>query len=1046
MLKEMFPQFEEAAIQAVLDEFGGDIEEASAVLLSPGFQPSKSPKPVAASPLPPSKPVVEEKKRFEDDWVRAPKRSIGERLGVWLAEGKRTDVALVCNDGHVILAHKLVLATRSQILAVMLMTMNDETPATGYFYESNPKVPLTAESLPPLLPRLDMDMSPLICRKILTYLYTDSLEDVNVEDIPYLHEAALTLDLEFVKRKCEGSDKLPASTYAADFLDLLYDPEHRSSDLELVSEEGGQVFYVHKLLMSCVSEYFEEMTGERYIERFERRIEMKGVSEAELKLMVESVYADGRTRIGSVDEGNAYQVFLRANQFLFRSLQASAEVVMARFLDEENVLVLLGDEIVRTSPTMKRHCLEFISKRYETMQHLDGYKALPMLLQLEVEHYAAKRNEEMFTALIATMADGINISDFNSLVQDEIAEFFDSQLASINIADLEDTVKLNCGEPCDAEVLPLSASSVETSDPSFAAKRLLHPLASKSINYRISGITLAPPPSRNLHLFDDASTLVSAIQSVAKGTASAVEQTPRTLKNSKNIVKVSDDETPPFHAEPAARKKKRQGGLGEFGRYDVRRNNARQRREVAKDLDYDSSSSTGSSSGRSAYSISESPDVDEHPLDGAVLRRVRSDSSDSDFDSDRPVSLAVDHTTDDSSIGEEDIVLDPVDEAPFLAFGEHGAGGPLRRARAPSPARPYLIHHSDTEEEDTEEDVTESEGTESFSDSDFSSGSDSDSDSSSPSSSSMAQYFAKDKISAVFSPTKLSILATDISLMVESANFRLEAPSEHMLNHKGGIPIAPEGKRACDIGTANILLSGVSFALSFSFSFQNSKFLDKMTKLAMKANKDDDDYDDDSSDESSSSSEDEIGGNDASTDVPLLSIHNFTLDIDQIRIHFLPHQTELKQVLHAVKKNTSTGNAATSSEKAPEPKFTVFSRPSKYGASPAIDVPHNEPHAAPLPAEPAAPVAEPQEVKPTLNTNTLQVPLPTGAHPLLWFPHYANELKASLKAALTASMQYRIQDSLSRLTEHLNKVSIRQLSSLSSSAKSKPSHNAFRFH
>lgn len=69
MLKEMFPQFEEAAIQAVLDEFGGDIEEASAVLLSPGFQPSKSPKPVAASPLPPSKPVVEEKKRFEDDWV-----------------------------------------------------------------------------------------------------------------------------------------------------------------------------------------------------------------------------------------------------------------------------------------------------------------------------------------------------------------------------------------------------------------------------------------------------------------------------------------------------------------------------------------------------------------------------------------------------------------------------------------------------------------------------------------------------------------------------------------------------------------------------------------------------------------------------------------------------------------------------------------------------------------------------------------------------------------------------------------------------------------
>lgn len=69
LLKEMFPQFEEAAIQAVLDEVGGDIEEASAVLLSPGFQPSKSPKPAEATLAPPSKPVVEEKKRFEDDWV-----------------------------------------------------------------------------------------------------------------------------------------------------------------------------------------------------------------------------------------------------------------------------------------------------------------------------------------------------------------------------------------------------------------------------------------------------------------------------------------------------------------------------------------------------------------------------------------------------------------------------------------------------------------------------------------------------------------------------------------------------------------------------------------------------------------------------------------------------------------------------------------------------------------------------------------------------------------------------------------------------------------
>jgi hypothetical protein len=68
-LKEMFPQFEEAVIRAVLDQSDGNVEEASAVLLSPGFEAEAQQKPVVSVPLQPARPPVEKKRRFEEDWA-----------------------------------------------------------------------------------------------------------------------------------------------------------------------------------------------------------------------------------------------------------------------------------------------------------------------------------------------------------------------------------------------------------------------------------------------------------------------------------------------------------------------------------------------------------------------------------------------------------------------------------------------------------------------------------------------------------------------------------------------------------------------------------------------------------------------------------------------------------------------------------------------------------------------------------------------------------------------------------------------------------------
>jgi hypothetical protein len=1126
MLKEMFPQHDEGVIRAVLEQVNGDIEEASAVLLSPGFQPSNPPKPIAHVPAQPERPLPERRKRFEDDWTRSPKRTIGERLEIWRSEGKRTDVALICNDGDVILAHKLVLSARSQILGVMLMTMATGGNEDSVFFEINSKAPITIDSIPPDMARLDMDMNGQICRKILKYLYTDILDEVSVEEAPSLHEAALTLDLEFIKRKCEGADKLPPPTYASDFLALLYDPEHAMSDMELVSEEGGEVYYVHKLLMGCVSEYFEEMMGGRYIEGFERRIEMKGVSEAELKLMVESVYVDGRIRKGSVDEKNAFQVFLKANQFLFRSLQAASEEVMSQFLDEENVLVLLGDEIVRTSPTMKRNCLEFISKQYEKMHHLDGYKQLPTLLQLEVEHYAAKRNEEMFTALIATMSDGINISDFNSLVQDEISDFLESQLSHISIDDIQDSIKFQCAEKCAEQISLLESSSPSAS--AAAALQLLHPPQRQNVRYRLSDISLAPPPSKNLHCFDDASRLVSVVESVAtnpsvpsqsSSSAIAASSVPFAQHSTSSAsADLSSDDAPVERKHP--KNVKKHGGLGQFGRVDARRRGTE--RAFAKaasarvhDLPFghpargrgfifDDEDAQHAGRQRRAYSP-EGEQIQNRQallgLDGGSLSSTGSsdDSSSSSSEEDGPNPLHA------AFIGFER----PEEENRLLRdiAGSHitqmigGAGNeeirydihvlPYRANRSTESSDDPSTDLEDTAEADDDDDeiITstdmdtdieeEYDETVSSEEEDYpdlsssssslnSSASSSLSGSFSSSSSSHVQFFGKDSVSAVFSPTRLSILATDISLMIEDAKFRFEAIPEHEkqgrfgqgpqsassfedpfnsdgdAGKKSSPAIRPDTGSSLDVegsidsGKTNILLSGVSFALSFSFSFQNNKLLGQVSKVLQSAERkaggrggfnfeDSDDELSSSSDDDSDDLEDLLnsdsgGGAASDAEVPLLSLQNFSCDVDQLRMQFLPSHRDMKRLLEPVATHQS---ASSSTVPQAEPKLTVFSRPAKYGAPPAPQAPN----AAPMAPSEDLDTSYPLQAAPTTPP---QVPLPTRAHPLLWFPHYSSQFKQSLKGALVAAIQTQMADSLARLTTHLNRMSLRQLSSLTS--------------
>jgi hypothetical protein len=849
---------------------------------------------------------------------------------------------------------------------------------------------------------------------------------------------------------------------ASDFLALLYDPEHKYSDVEVVSDEGGEVFHAHKLILTIGSEYFGEMLTGRFSEGRERRIVMRGVSEAELKMMIESIYGDGRVRKGSVDERNAYNIFLKSNQFLFRSLQAYAETVMTQFLDEENVFVLLGDEIVRMSSTMKRSCLEFISKRYESLQHQDAYKQLPTLIHLEVEHYAAKRNEEMFTALIATMSDNINISDFNSLVQDEISEFLDSQLSHLSIKDIKDSVKLEpsmkMGFESESTSSSMSASSLLPSiDP---LKQVTYP---QIISYKISDIRLTPPPKVTT-TFDDGAQLLASVSSLNNSSSS----NGGVLSSANNegslnvldplIVIAGGTGVQEQQKKKKQQKRRRRGALAEFGRRhslkqradEAARLRAQRAEELVRILMQPTARVGGagvaeegpglrqevlSSSSSSLSSPSHSPRIAHVDR----LRHLR----------DR-LTAAIDPANNLVPVVNLDIESDSDDDHDHLTGGVNALDH-------------YQIVPLDLvdEEEDSEEEFSD-DGEDYFDDSypeeeeesdeeDYPSDpSTSSSSSSSSESSAQVQFFNKDSVSAVFSPTKLSILASDISLMIDGANFHFESiplPSEEdnlQQSLTGGHIPAPPSSVFVDSGKTDILLSGVSFALSFSFSFQNNRFLEQITKIALKSIAKDDKQgsDSDLSDSSSDDDDDLFGGfgggsaarlgggggggggggannqhllpedgsggtsnNKDHGEVPLLSLHNFSCDVDQIKLRFIPRSHELKSLASSSQSHSSS------------PKSSSTTTPSKHG----------------------------KKGLPSSSPTTL-----TRPHPLLLFPHFSAHFKTALKGALVATLQTKIQDSLSHLTEHLNRMSLRQISSLKqssarSSSSSKPKVNTYGF-
>lgn len=87
----------------------------------------------------------------------------------------------------------------------------------------------------------------------------------------------------------EDSMALPMSMYAS---------EIKSNGLNEEAEGSRVVFYAHKLILSCCSEYFEEMFGGRWAEKKASRLFLTDIGPLTLQRMLENMYTNGRVRKG----------------------------------------------------------------------------------------------------------------------------------------------------------------------------------------------------------------------------------------------------------------------------------------------------------------------------------------------------------------------------------------------------------------------------------------------------------------------------------------------------------------------------------------------------------------------------------------------------------------------------------------------------------------------------------------------------------------------------------------------------------------------------
>lgn len=150
-------------------------------------------------------------------------------------------------------------------------------------------------------------------------------------------------------------------TQLLSFTHFINNPEF--SDLQIVVE--NRVIYVHKIIITRLSEYFRQMFAFKMRESVENSIEIKGIRYSIFKILLKYLYT-GEAEVGAGTEGQELsigyllEVLQAADGFLLMPIVRKCELLLKPKVSSENVLEIQSAVEPLTSHYIKNYCSWYI--------------------------------------------------------------------------------------------------------------------------------------------------------------------------------------------------------------------------------------------------------------------------------------------------------------------------------------------------------------------------------------------------------------------------------------------------------------------------------------------------------------------------------------------------------------------------------------------------------------------------------------------------------------------------------------------------------------
>jgi len=192
----------------------------------------------------------------------------------------------------------------------------------------------------------------------------------------------------WIAKNATGAVQVPTSTLLSDLKTMLNNPI--SSDMQLTVEGEGGVINAHKIVLASRSEWFKAMLVNQMCEASMKVVVVKEIKFDTLSLLVEYLYTD----TVNIDEANVVDLFVAADRFQVKRLQAICENFLIKNIDEDNIIHVFELADRANATQLRTFCVNWILSNFGEVLRKGEHLNLARELQMEINGLAA---EQIFT-------------------------------------------------------------------------------------------------------------------------------------------------------------------------------------------------------------------------------------------------------------------------------------------------------------------------------------------------------------------------------------------------------------------------------------------------------------------------------------------------------------------------------------------------------------------------------------------------------------------------------------------------------------------------